>query len=358
MPCVPLCGGALLIPLTLRPDTNIPTRVSRWPAYLSRCTRTASTMSLLPSLEIHLDHSHEHVYQPNAKIPGYVALTYSRHDVDIQKLAKPSISLSGESSTWLCRRRSNGDDSSEYINYIDTAELFGVSLALGGAGTEPTTVGQEYRWSFSFRFPEGTGNNRTGCYKHSDDERRTTLPHPLPPTFSFGNNLRHIFSDLPKYVDVSYRLGAMMSLPLDFLSAKAIIPFQPINPDFNPRHPRGVLRFSTQHTLHSSLLKRGEETSSTGLRQRIHDRFSSSAPELRFDLALDIPETFTADAEFHLEAILIVTSRTENVAHIPPIRFRISKIELIDHTCLRAPVDFGQHIKRISRHNIPGRKRP
>lgn len=298
-------------------------------------------MSLLASLQIHLDHSPNHVYRPNYIVTGYIALIPPLHRMDMPKLGTPSIALWGKSSTWLCRNVSDGDNSSEYINYMDSAELMNVSLNLGH-GAQPTRVGQEYRWLFSFYFPEGTGNNRTGCYKHSDDERWTTLPHPLPPSFSFGNN-RHIISGLPKYADISYGLAASMSLPTDFLTAKATINFQPSNPDLNLLHPHGVLRFSAQHTLHTSLLK-GDE-SSLGFRKRIHDRFSSNIPELSFDLALDIPISFTAGAEFRLHALGTVTHKTADVAHIPPIRLRISKIELIDHTCIRAPVNFEPYIE-------------
>lgn len=39
----------------------------------------------------------------------------------------------------------------------------------------------------------------------------------------------------------------------------------------------------------------------TAFRNRIHDQFSSSAPELSFELALDIPESLSAGAKFRLK---------------------------------------------------------
>jgi hypothetical protein len=81
--------------------------------------------------------------------------------------------------------------------------------------------------------------------------------------------------------------------------------------------------------------------SAIGLRKRIHDRFSSATPRVEFELALEMPDFLTSGAEFRFRAQFTVLQTAENVIRVPPILFKVEKLELLDFTFFRAKRDWS-----------------
>jgi hypothetical protein len=119
------------------------------------------------------------------------------------------------------------------------------------------------------------------------------------------------------------------------LTTTTILQFQP-HPNPNPSQSR--IRHHEVHTLQSSALT-GQDPDQIGIRQTIRDKFSSSTPRLAFEAALEIPAYLTPGQEFQFRASFAAFSQTENVQHIPAVTFSVTKLDLIDLTCYRAPRD-------------------
>jgi hypothetical protein len=295
-----------------------------------------------PELSVHLSHPTDQVFQPNSTVSGHVTLT-TPIPIFTQALF---VSLWGNSSTWIRTSSTDSNNHTEYRHYRDNAPLFNVSLNVMPK-SDQLFPDQTYTFPFNFQFPEGTGNNRSACYKKPDDERWTVLPHALPPTFislsKWGRD-----AETPDVAEISYGVTARLVLPGigtvdktsdEPFSATQRINFQPTNQHALYPGPLSVVRYPKTFTLQSSSLA-SHEPSSISLRKRLHDRFSSATPKLDFEIALEIPDYLTSGAEFRFRASFVVVQKSDNVAHIPPIHFKIEKLELLDFTFFRAPRDW------------------
>lgn len=300
----------------------------------------------LPSLALHLGNHQDHIFKPNDTISGHIALNTP---VPITPQAI-EVSLWGNSKVWIRRShsRSNsttGSSSTDYHHYRDNAPLFTVTFNLLPEQRTLLTD-QTYNFPFNFRVPQGTGFDRSDCYQNPQDDRWTTKPHDLPPTFFYGS--RPDWPEMPDNAEISYGVTARLVCPgigigngqIDPLAATAPIIFQPFNPHANPQGPLSVVRYTKPFTVQSSSLT-GQDPSSIGFRKRMHDRFSSSTPKLDFEVGIEIPDLLTSGAEFKFRTTFGVVDKDDKVTHIPPIHFRIQKVELLDFTFFRAPRDWN-----------------
>jgi len=71
----------------------------------------------------------------------------------------------------------------------------------------------------------------------------------------------------------------------------------------------------------------------------MRDRWSSSTPKVNFDLTVEIPEVLICGTEFRFRTSFNVTTKSDNVSHIPAVHFTILRLELKDITFVRAPQD-------------------
>ncbi|KAF2709958.1 hypothetical protein K504DRAFT_377040, partial [Pleomassaria siparia CBS 279.74] len=136
-----------------------------------------------PTLLLSLTDQADKVFKPNDTVSGHVTIT-TPSAITPRTI---EVSLWGESTTWIRtesthKNSATNTSSTDYTHYRDNAPLFAVTCKLL---PEPYQFvqGQAYTFPFSFRVPEGTGFNRTGCYKDANDSRWTALPHNLPPSF-------------------------------------------------------------------------------------------------------------------------------------------------------------------------------
>ncbi|KAF2014892.1 hypothetical protein BU24DRAFT_423790 [Aaosphaeria arxii CBS 175.79] len=292
----------------------------------------------VPTIGLQLASPPEVVFKPNDNVSGTVT-------IDTPIPVNPSaveVSFWGESKTWIRTSSSNnnssGTTSTSYTHYRDHAPLFTVTLNLLEK-PQQLVPGQTYSYPFNFRVPEGTGFNRSDCYKNPNDERWVSLPHQLPPTFFFGTS-----PDSPDNASISYGVTSRLICNGTGFgnSATQEITFQPHNPHIHllaPNAPLCVVPFTKRFTLQSSVLS-GQDPASIGFRQRMHDRFSSETPKLDFDLGIEIPDLLTTGSEFRFRASLTAIERSDKVVQIPAVRFKVEKLELLDFTFFRAARDW------------------
>ncbi|KAF2867650.1 hypothetical protein BDV95DRAFT_670992 [Massariosphaeria phaeospora] len=294
----------------------------------------------LPELSLQLANPPDKVFKPDSTVSGHITLIVPQ-PINPQAI---EVSLWGLSKVWLRRDVSSSDKSSEYHHWRDHAPFFTVSHNLLEKPQQQLVPGQAYTFPFSFRVPEATANYRAGFYKQDNDGRWTSAPHALPPTFFWGVRPGQ---GIPDYAEISYGVTARLLCPgvgvgknLDPIAATAPLTFSPLNPYLNPAAPLTVIRHPQTLTLQSSALT-GASPSSLGFRQRLTDRFSSATPKLDFETALEIPDLLHSGLEFRFRASFAVLSKSGSVAHIPPITFRVLKLELRSLTHVRAPRDYN-----------------
>ncbi|KAF2122605.1 hypothetical protein BDV96DRAFT_2684 [Lophiotrema nucula] len=299
-------------------------------------SRSKTPEAPLPHLSLSLTTTEEHIFRPNDTVSGNVELSapYSLTPQAVE------VSLWGLSKVWIRTSSSSSNNSTDYTHYRDDAPLFTVTFNLF---PQPYALlpDQVYNFPFNFRVPEGTGFNRTECYKNPQDDPYNVLPHHLPPTFFAGKS-----DDWPDHAKISYGVTAKLVAPgitvskeQDPLSCTANINFHPLNP--NLEHPElSVIRTPKNFTLQSSSLS-GAEPSSLGFRKRMQDRFSSQTPKLDFEIGLEIPDRLNAGQEFPFRTSFTVLNKIGNVARIPSINLKIIEIKLIDFTFFRAPRDWS-----------------
>ncbi|KAF2788920.1 hypothetical protein K505DRAFT_254397, partial [Melanomma pulvis-pyrius CBS 109.77] len=131
----------------------------------------------LPALFISLTSQEDTVFKPNDTVSGHLTLT-TPLPITPQAI---EVSLWGKSKTWI-RTSTKRNNTTSYKHYRDDVSLFDVTSNLFPA-PHLLSPEQTYIFPFSFRVPEGTGVNRSGCYEKDGDERWTVFPHKLPPTF-------------------------------------------------------------------------------------------------------------------------------------------------------------------------------
>ncbi|PSN66199.1 hypothetical protein BS50DRAFT_574666 [Corynespora cassiicola Philippines] len=296
----------------------------------------------LPNFALHLATDQEHIFKPNDTVSGHVSINPA---IPITPQAV-EISFWGQSMVWIRESHQShaGNNSTRrYHHYRDNAAFFTVTYNLMRT-PQVLEPGQNHDFRWEFRVPEGTSIIRNGCYQNDNDERWTTYPHPLPPTFLFGSS-----PEDPDCATISYGVTARLICPsvgvgknFDPLSSTANILFQPLNPDPETplNAPLGLVRYPKRFTLSSSLLS-GASTSSIGFRQRISDKFSSSTPKLDFEAGLEIPDLLTSGSEFRFRCTFSVLDKSANVVAIPAVHFRVIKLELLDFTFARAPRDWS-----------------
>lgn len=295
----------------------------------------------LPSLSLHLTSKQDTVFKPNDTVSGYI-------EIATPLLITPQaieVTLWGESKTWIRTSSSHtngttGSRSSDYRHYRDNAPFFNLTSNLLPNATE-LVPGRINTFPFSFRVPEGTGINRSGCYQDDTDARWTVFPHNLPPTFFVGTS-----PDDPDNCEISYGVtarlicfGVGVGKDLEPIQSTAPILFQPLNLNASTQGPLSVLRYPKTFTLSSSALT-GLDVSSIGFRQRMTDRFSSATPKLDFELGIEIPDFLTSGSEFRFRTTLDIKEKSEKVTLVPEIRFKVLKLELLDFTFYRAPRDW------------------
>ncbi|KAF1849372.1 uncharacterized protein K460DRAFT_365256 [Cucurbitaria berberidis CBS 394.84] len=315
----------------------------------------------LPNLAIHLYNPTDKVFKPDDVVTGHISLAPI---IPITPYAL-EVSLFGQSLIWLrTSHRKNSNSMMDYYHWRDNAPLFEVSenvLPSPSKKEESMTVyqpGQTYTFPFHFRFPAGTRNSRLGQYKQDSDERWTVTPHDLPPTFLHTDKLGDATE--PDYAKIEYGvrvklicpgIGVVQGQNLIDLTTTAPVLFQPMNR--NPQHildgPISVLRYPKTFTFQSSILT-GQQPSQIGFRQAMHDRFSSTTPKVDFEAALDMPDVLASGSEFRFRASFHVLSKTDSVSHIPPIQFRVLKLDLLDFTFVRAPRDEDASTFRDGHH--------
>ncbi|KAH7132228.1 hypothetical protein B0J11DRAFT_577158 [Dendryphion nanum] len=288
---------------------------------------------------------HRVVYKPNDLVSGTVFLNTP---IAIQPQAI-EVSLWGESRTWIryddSNTNSNGNKTSSYKHYRDNAPLFTVTLNLLEKPRQLIS-GESYTFPFQFRMPEGTNNSRADVYKDPNDIRWTTLPHHLPPTFFFGSS-----PSSPDNASISYGVTARLICPgtgtgpqnQDAITTSQELIFQPLNPHahlLSPSAPLSLCPHTKPFILQSSVLT-GQNPSTLGFRQRMHDRFSSSTPKLDFEFGIQIPDLLASGTEFRFLTSFRVLNKCEKVVQIPAVKFKILKLELRDITFFRAPRDWN-----------------
>lgn len=306
----------------------------------------------LPDLAIHLYFPTDKVFQPDDVVSGHITL------IPIESITPQAIevSLFGRSLVWHRTSHRNQNETTDYHHWRDNAPLFEVTQnVLPGAMTTGISMessilkaGATYTFPFQFRFPKGTGNSRVGQYEKNTDERWTIQPHNLPPTFL--HTYRNGKGTEPDYAKIEYGVRARLRCPgvgvvrgrsLTELSGTASVLFQPSNTalQLNMQEPSSMLRQSKAFHFQSSILN-GQAANQIGFRQNMRDRFSSKTPKLDFETILEIPQYLTSGTEFRVRASFHVVGTTENVTHLPPIKFIVLKLELLDYTFIRAPRDW------------------
>ncbi|KAF2185697.1 hypothetical protein K469DRAFT_707361 [Zopfia rhizophila CBS 207.26] len=296
----------------------------------------------LPDLELHLASQQDTIFKPNDTISGRIALSTP---IPITPQAV-EVSLWGQSETWIRRESSSsnshtGTRTTDYHHYRDHAPLFHVTFNLF---PKPHALlpDQTYNYPFSFRVPEGSGFNRSNCYENPNDNVWTAFQHHLPPTFVFGHE------DKPDNCSIAYGVTARLICPgigvgkppdVDPLSCTAPILFQPPNPNAHITNPNRA-RYDKRFTVASSVLT-GRDPASIGFGQRMRDRLSSATPKLDFELGVETPDLLASGSEFSFRTTFNVLQRSDKVVVIPPITFKILKLELLDFTLFRAPRDWA-----------------
>jgi hypothetical protein len=300
----------------------------------------------LPNLEIILDS--DQTYRPDDIVKGHIALTpllpISPHALN--------VALFGQSLIWHRVDVSSSDSASNYYHWRDNAPFFEVAEDVLHAdhdvkrekGPLDLLPGQTYQFRFEFRLPRGTANSRHGQYKNDADAKFNIGPHDLPPTFLHTD--RNGKGTDANYAKIEYGVRATLVCPgVSVVQGKNLADFTITEPiDFlptcipSPPGPLSVLRTPKTFVLQSSSLT-GQDPSQIGFRQSIRDRFSSSTPSLSFEAAVEMPDHLTSGKKFRFRASFNVLSKSENVIHIPPITFRVLKLDLLDFTIYRAPRD-------------------
>jgi hypothetical protein len=308
----------------------------------------------LPSISPYLTSTQDTVFKPNDTVSGYIELA-TPFPITPQAI---EISLWGESKTWIRTSSTHGsgnNTSTSYRHYRDNAPLFTLTSNLLPKTAE-LFPGQIHSFPFSFRVPEGTGVNRSGCYEDDTDARWTVFPHNLPPTFFVGTS-----PDIPDNCEISYGVtarlicfGVGVGKDLEPIHSTVPIIFQPLNVNTLTQGPLSMIRHPKSFTLSSSALT-GLDVSAIGFRQRMTDRLSSGTPKLDFELAIEVPDLLTSGSEFRFRTTFTVLAKSDKVTFIPELRFRVLKLELLDFTFYRAPRDWeasdtmsGYHYKTVS----------
>jgi hypothetical protein len=295
----------------------------------------------LPSLSLYLTSKQDTIFKPNDIVSGHIELATP---IPITPQAI-EISLWGESKTWIRTTSSQGNGttgstSRDYRHYRDNAPLFTLTSNLLPKAME-LLPGQVHSFPFSFRVPEGTGINRSGCYKDDTDARWTVFPHNLPPTFFVG-----ISPEDPDNCEISYGVtarlicfGVGVGKELEPIQSTAPILFQPLNVNAVTQGALSMIRHPKNFTLSSSALT-GLDVSAIGFRKRMADRLSSGTPKLDFELGIEVPDLVTSGSEFRFRTTFTVLEKSDKVTFIPELRFRVLKLELLDFTFFRAPRDW------------------
>jgi hypothetical protein len=308
------------------------------PGYFT-LSRSEETPATHPNLELHLAHAKDIAIKPGDIVSGFVHLLTP---VPINpKFVE--VAFWGQSQTWIRREHHNtnhaGTRDTDYYHYRDRASLF---TAIGNLNPHPPgqdalVPGQTYKMPFTFTMPARTLHNRANCYQEPADGVWTVVPHDLPPTLFYGT----WGPESPDQCSISYGVTARLICPgFDNDDVRCTLPvaFTPLNPLAHIQNPRRV-RQSKMFILSSSTLT-GQSESSIGFRQSLKDKFSSHAPKLNFELAVELPDLLKSGGEFAFRATFKALSKTENVTHIPEMTFRVLKLGLLDFTLFRGPRDW------------------
>jgi hypothetical protein len=291
-------------------------------------SKSKKASASVPMINVNLNTPQDHVFKPNDAVSGHITLS-TPIPLNPQAI---EATLWGRSAVWTADRyrKTNDQAGDDYHHYRDHVILFNVTFnVLTEKHLQP---GQTYTFPFQFRFPEGTSTNRVGGYKDDRDSRWTVQPHSLPPTFMWGN-----FDDSPDHAKITYGVTGRLVCPGVGAVSKGDKPiedttpilFQPFNPHLN--RPFTVVRHTKALTLASSAL--------AGQKKKFSDRFSSSTPKMDFEVGIEAPDYLTSGSEFRFRSTFSVLNKSDNVVGIPPITFKVLKLELHDFTFLRAARD-------------------
>jgi hypothetical protein len=293
----------------------------------------------LPSLALHLTSKQETVFRPNDIISGRIELV-TPLPITPQAI---EVTFWGESKTWIrttSNSNSTGSTTRNYRHYRDNAPLFTLTSNLLPKAAELLPE-QIHAFPFSFRVPEGTGINRSGCYEDDTDARWTVFPHNLPPTFFVGTS-----PEDPDNCEISYGVttrlicfGVGVGKELEPISSTAPVLFQPLNLIAATQGPLSVIRHPKTFTLSSSALT-GLDVKAIGFRQRMTDRLSSATPKLDFELGIEVPDFLTSGSAFRFKTTFDIKEKSDKVTFVPELRFKVLKLELLDFTFYRAPRDW------------------
>jgi hypothetical protein len=289
-----------------------------------------------PSLELHLEHLKDTVIKPGDTVSGHVQLSTT---TTINPIAV-EVAFWGQSQTWIRKESSSSTSSfTDYYHYRDLAPLFTVTRNVLPQSKEAAHIpGQAYTMPFTFAMPTGTALNRAHCYQHPEDGVWTVSPHALPPTMFHHGRWG---PESPNNCSISYGVTARLICPefaIDEVVCTLPVLFAPLNPYAHIQNPNRI-RNSKTFILSSSTLA-GQAVSSVGFRQSLKNKFSSDAPKLDFELAVELPDLLRSGSEFSFRTTFVALSKTENMTRIPEMTFRVLKLELLDFTHFRAPRDW------------------
>jgi hypothetical protein len=298
-----------------------------------------------PVLHVNLNTPQDHVFKPNDTVSGHITLSTP---TPLQPQAIEA-SLWGHSLVWTRHGYKKNENSTyDYHHYRDNVPLF--SIVLNVLTEKHLQPGQTYTFPFQFVFPQGTNTSRVGGYKDCNDSRWTVHPHELPPSFMWGDQ-----TDYPDHAKITYGVKGRLVCAGVGGGKKGDEPIEDVTPVmFSPHNahvnqPYSVVPHTKPFALASSALG-GQDASSLGFRKKISDRFSSNTPKVDFELGVAVPDYLISGSEFRFRSSFNVLEKSTNVTTVPPITFKVLKLELLDFTFLRAQSDHQADTSTMGYH--------
>jgi len=294
----------------------------------------------VPSSSIALDHEPGTVFRPGQLISGRVIFENTVNTTP----SAVELTLWGQSETYIRRSEShssgtgnNQTSSTTYRHYRDHAPLFIHTLNLFPS-PYPLLPNTKYQWPFQVQFPERTNFSRAACYEDPWNEIWTSVPHLLPPTF-----IHEPEGVLPHRCSITYGVTATIKPPAGHPDEIPWSVTAPLNFLPNDRIPQAMpppaARSSAKtFDLASSMLA---GVAQPGFRQKLADRFSSETPKVTFELGCSMPAAVSCGDVFSVRGAVRIVERSANVSVLPPVAFRVKKLELLDFALFRAPRDWA-----------------
>ncbi|KAJ8115882.1 hypothetical protein OPT61_g2572 [Boeremia exigua] len=276
--------------------------------------RTTPVQPPVPAFDIRLDGQPNQIYTPGDPIQGHVLLT------PVQKMDTGSITVSllGRStvSFYVYVTLTTGGYA---ITAIDKAPLLDLTKeVVKNSELVCLEPGHTYEFPFSFSFPVKTPNSRDG-YRDTDDDRWTSRPHVLLPTFwapirasaftkkTFSYNFSRIDYGI-KATLVCPETGIVQDKKLRNLTASTPVLFTSNNPKTPTPQPK-TLSKQTKNFKIRYLDSVNEEQYVAGTSRRLLTRFSSSAQKLPFEVSIEMPEVVKAGSDLRFRSSSVQSSQ-------------------------------------------------